>query len=29
LQYGKTEAQFKNGPFVAWGDPDAAIFRAR
>jgi 3'(2'), 5'-bisphosphate nucleotidase len=26
LQYGKTEAQFKNGPFVAWGDPEAAIF---
>jgi 3'(2'), 5'-bisphosphate nucleotidase len=28
LQYGKTEAQFKNGPFVAWGDPNAAIVRA-
>jgi 3'(2'), 5'-bisphosphate nucleotidase len=28
LRYGKTEAQFKNGPFVAWGDPEAAIFRA-
>jgi len=28
LRYGKAEAQFRNGPFVAWGDPDAAIFRA-
>jgi 3'(2'), 5'-bisphosphate nucleotidase len=28
LRYGKTEAQFRNGPFVAWGDPKAAIFRA-
>jgi 3'(2'), 5'-bisphosphate nucleotidase len=26
LRYGKTEAQFRNGPFVAWGDPKAAIF---
>ena len=26
LRYGKTETQFKNGPFVAWGDPKAAIF---
>lgn len=26
LRYGKAEAQFKNGPFVAWGDPKAAIF---
>ncbi len=29
LRYGKAEAQFKNGPFVALGDPKAAIFRAR
>jgi 3'(2'), 5'-bisphosphate nucleotidase len=28
LRYAKTEAQFKNGPFVAWGDQKAAIFRA-
>jgi 3'(2'), 5'-bisphosphate nucleotidase len=28
LGYGKTEAQFRNGPFVAWGDPNAAIIRA-
>ena len=28
LRYGKTEARFRNGPFVAWGDPKAAIFRA-
>ncbi|MGH6848267.1 MAG: 3'(2'),5'-bisphosphate nucleotidase CysQ [Methylocella sp.] len=28
LRYGKAEAQFRNGPFVAWGDPNAAIFRA-
>ena len=28
LQYGKAEAQFRNGPFVALGDPKAAIFRA-
>ena len=28
LRYGKAEAQFRNGPFVAWGDPKAAIFRA-
>ena len=28
LRYGKTEAQFRNGPFVALGDPNAAIFRA-
>ena len=26
LRYGKTEAEFRNGPFVAWGDPKAAIF---
>jgi 3'(2'),5'-bisphosphate nucleotidase len=25
LQYGKAEAQFRQGPFVAWGDPRAAI----
>jgi 3'(2'), 5'-bisphosphate nucleotidase len=25
LRYGKAEAQFENGPFVAWGDPKAAI----
>jgi len=25
LQYGKAEAQFANGPFVAWGDPRAAV----
>ncbi|MCI0599602.1 MAG: 3'(2'),5'-bisphosphate nucleotidase CysQ [Beijerinckiaceae bacterium] len=24
LRYGKTGAQFRNGPFVAWGDPKAA-----
>lgn len=29
LRYGKAEAQFRNGPFVAWGDPNAAIFQAR
>ena len=28
LRYGKAEAQFRNGPFVALGDPKAAIFRA-
>ncbi len=28
LRYGKTDAQFRNGPFVAWGDPKAAIFQA-
>jgi 3'(2'), 5'-bisphosphate nucleotidase len=28
LRYGKAEEQFRNGPFVAWGDPDAAIFQA-
>ena len=28
MRYGKTEAQFRNGPFVAWGDPKAAMFRA-
>jgi 3'-phosphoadenosine 5'-phosphosulfate (PAPS) 3'-phosphatase len=28
LRYGKTEAQFRNGPFVALGDPKAAIFRS-
>ena len=27
LQYGKTEAEFRNGPFVAWGDPRAASIR--
>jgi len=26
LPYGKTEAEFRNGPFIAWGDPRAAIF---
>jgi len=25
LQYGKTKDQFKNGPFIAWGDPAAAV----
>jgi 3'(2'), 5'-bisphosphate nucleotidase len=29
MRYGKAEAQFRNGPFVALGDPKAAIFRAR
>jgi 3'(2'), 5'-bisphosphate nucleotidase len=24
MRYGKAEAQFRNGPFVAWGDPKAA-----
>ena len=28
LRYGKSEAQFRNGPFVAWGDPNAANFCA-
>ncbi|HEY4847925.1 MAG TPA: 3'(2'),5'-bisphosphate nucleotidase CysQ [Methylocella sp.] len=28
LRYGKAEAQFRNGPFIALGDPKAAIFRA-
>jgi 3'(2'), 5'-bisphosphate nucleotidase len=28
LGYGKAEAQFRNGAFVAWGDPKAAIFPA-
>jgi 3'(2'), 5'-bisphosphate nucleotidase len=28
LRYRKAEAQFRNGPFVAWGDPKAAMFRA-
>ena len=28
MRYGKAEAQFRNGPFVAWGDPDAVIVRA-
>jgi 3'(2'),5'-bisphosphate nucleotidase len=28
LRYGKAEARFRNGPFVALGDPNAAIFRA-
>ncbi|MGH6837010.1 MAG: 3'(2'),5'-bisphosphate nucleotidase CysQ [Methylocella sp.] len=28
LRYGKAEAQFRNGPFVAWGDPAAAVFQA-
>ena len=27
MLYGKAEAQFRNGPFVAWGDPNAAILR--
>jgi 3'(2'), 5'-bisphosphate nucleotidase len=26
LRYGKAESQFRNGPFIAWGDPKAAIF---
>lgn len=26
LRYGKAEVQFRNGPFVAWGDPKAAVF---
>ena len=26
LRYGKADVKFKNGPFVAWGDPKAAIF---
>jgi 3'(2'),5'-bisphosphate nucleotidase len=26
LRYGKAEAEFRNPPFVAWGDPKAAIF---
>ncbi len=26
LRYGKAGVKFKNGPFVAWGDPKAAIF---
>ncbi|WP_036258695.1 3'(2'),5'-bisphosphate nucleotidase CysQ [Methylocapsa aurea] len=25
LQYGKVGAQFRNGPFVAWGDPNAIV----
>jgi 3'(2'),5'-bisphosphate nucleotidase len=25
LRYGKAEAQFRNGPFVAWGDPGAGV----
>jgi len=25
LRYGKSGAQFRNGPFVAWGDPKAVI----
>jgi 3'(2'), 5'-bisphosphate nucleotidase len=29
LRYGKAEAQFRNGPFIALGDPKAAFFRAR
>ncbi|MGH6936018.1 MAG: inositol monophosphatase family protein, partial [Methylocella sp.] len=28
LRYGKAEAQFRNGPFVAWGDPRAAVSHA-
>ncbi|MGH6811235.1 MAG: 3'(2'),5'-bisphosphate nucleotidase CysQ [Methylocella sp.] len=28
LRYGKAEAQFRNGPFVAWGDPAAGIVQA-
>jgi 3'(2'),5'-bisphosphate nucleotidase len=27
LQYGKAEAHFRQGPFVAWGDPGAAAVR--
>jgi 3'(2'), 5'-bisphosphate nucleotidase len=26
LRYGKAETQFKNGPFVAWGDPRPPFF---
>jgi 3'-phosphoadenosine 5'-phosphosulfate (PAPS) 3'-phosphatase len=25
LQYGKASSQFRNGPFVAWGDPQALV----
>ena len=25
LRYGKAEVQFRNGPFVAWGDPELAL----
>jgi 3'(2'), 5'-bisphosphate nucleotidase len=25
LRYGKAKDQFKNGPFIAWGDPAVAI----
>ncbi|MGH6868619.1 MAG: 3'(2'),5'-bisphosphate nucleotidase CysQ [Methylocella sp.] len=28
LRYGKAEAQYRNGPFVAWGDPAAAVLQA-
>jgi 3'(2'), 5'-bisphosphate nucleotidase len=27
LRYGKAAAQFRNGLFIAWGDPKATIFR--
>jgi 3'(2'),5'-bisphosphate nucleotidase len=26
LRYGKVEDQYKNGPFIAWGDPEIASF---
>ena len=29
LRYGKSEAHFGNGPFVAWGDPKAAAVGGR
>jgi 3'-phosphoadenosine 5'-phosphosulfate (PAPS) 3'-phosphatase len=25
LDYGKAGSQFRNGPFVSWGDPSAAL----
>jgi 3'-phosphoadenosine 5'-phosphosulfate (PAPS) 3'-phosphatase len=25
LRYGKAKDQFKNGPFIAWGDPAVAV----
>jgi 3'(2'), 5'-bisphosphate nucleotidase len=27
LRYGKSAAHFVNGPFIAWGDPAAALYR--
>ncbi len=27
LRYGKSAAHFANGPFIAWGDPAAALYR--